>query len=68
MMASIPNPSGSNDPVQSALALHDNQLHVAEPLLETCLKRDLRDHESHSTTDGSSFASSRIVGIPSKER
>lgn len=67
MMASIPNPSGSNDPVQSALASHDNQLHVAEPLLETRLKRDFRDHESHSTTDRPFFASSRIVSIPSKK-
>lgn len=67
-MVSIPNPRWPNDPVQSALTLHDNRLHVAEPLLETCLKRGLRDHESHSTTDRFFFASSRIVSIPSKER
>ena len=67
-MVSIPNPRWPNYPVQSALTLHHNRLHVAEPLLKACLKRDLRDDESHSTTDRSFFASSRIVSIPSKER
>ncbi|MES2420589.1 MAG: sulfotransferase [Pseudomonadota bacterium] len=39
-MASAPNPRWSSDLMQAALALHDNQLHVAEPLLKSYLKRD----------------------------
>lgn len=34
-MVSILNPRWPNDPVHSALTLHDDQLYVAEPLLET---------------------------------
>jgi tetratricopeptide (TPR) repeat protein len=39
-MASIPNPRWPSDLMQAALALHDNQLHVAEPLLKAYLKQD----------------------------
>ncbi len=39
-MASVPNPRWPDDLMQAALALHDNQLHVAEPLLKAYLKRD----------------------------
>ncbi|WP_231420342.1 MULTISPECIES: tetratricopeptide repeat-containing sulfotransferase family protein [unclassified Sphingomonas] len=39
-MASLPTPRWSSDLMQAALALHDNQLHVAEPLLKAYLKRD----------------------------
>jgi tetratricopeptide (TPR) repeat protein len=39
-MASIPSPRWPSDLMQAALALHDNQLHVAEPLLKAYLKRD----------------------------
>ena len=39
-MASTPNPRWPSDLMQAALALHDNQLHVAEPLLKAYLKRD----------------------------
>ncbi|MEG3082671.1 sulfotransferase [Sphingomonas sp. PB2P12] len=39
-MASLPTPRWSSDLMQAALALHDNDLHVAEPLLKAYLKRD----------------------------
>ncbi len=39
-MASTPNSRWSPELMQAALALHDNQLHVAEPLLKAYLKRD----------------------------
>lgn len=39
-MPSIPNHRWPSDLMQAALALHDNQLHVAEPLLKAYLKRD----------------------------
>lgn len=40
MMASDPNPRWPSDLMQAALALHDNALHVAEPLLKAYLKQD----------------------------
>ncbi|WP_380778780.1 sulfotransferase [Sphingomonas sp. R86520] len=39
-MATAPNPRWPSDLMQAALALHDNQLHVAEPLLKAYLKQD----------------------------
>ena len=39
-MPSIPNHRWPSDLMQAALALHDNALHVAEPLLKAYLKRD----------------------------
>jgi tetratricopeptide (TPR) repeat protein len=39
-MAATPNHRWPSDLMQAALALHDNQLHVAEPLLKAYLKRD----------------------------
>lgn len=39
-MVPAPKPRWPSDLMQAALALHDNQLHVAEPLLKAYLKRD----------------------------